>query len=95
MSTLHTVNKSPSTEHIDKCLSLVMPGDAILLIEDGVYCIQLTKKLLSHEGIKLYCLQEDLIARGLVDKKPSEIETVNSNGFVDLCIRHDRCMNWF
>ncbi len=38
-STLHTVNKSPfSSEALASCLRVVWPGDAILLMEDGVYC---------------------------------------------------------
>jgi tRNA 2-thiouridine synthesizing protein B len=39
LSTLHTVNKSPfSSEALASCLRVVRPGDAILLMEDGVYC---------------------------------------------------------
>ncbi|MFK7863973.1 MAG: sulfurtransferase complex subunit TusB [Pseudohongiellaceae bacterium] len=95
MSTLHTVNKSPAEGLIQECLKLTSPGDALLLIEDGVYCIQLAETLFSKKEIKVYCLRDDLVARGLHDKKLSEIETVNMSDFVDLCVSHNRCMNWF
>jgi len=38
MTTLHTVNKFHLTSPaLQSCFSVVSPGDAILLIEDGVY----------------------------------------------------------
>jgi len=38
MSTLHTVNKSPfATGALVSCLNHCKDGDAILMIEDGVY----------------------------------------------------------
>ena len=38
MSTLHTVNKSPfGNGTLLSCLNHCKPGDAVLLIEDGVY----------------------------------------------------------
>lgn len=95
MSTLHTVSKPPSTGLIGECLSLAAPGDAILLIEDGVYCTEQPDFLDQYSGIKIYCLREDLIARGLGDRKLGTVETVNTAGFVDLCTEHKNCHNWF
>ena len=38
MSMLHTVNKSPFEKTtFESCLRHAMPGDAVLLFEDGVY----------------------------------------------------------
>lgn len=38
MTTLHTVNKFGLTSSaLDSCLRVALPGDAILLLEDGVY----------------------------------------------------------
>lgn len=38
MTTLHTVNKFGLTSSaLDSCLRVALPGDAILLMEDGVY----------------------------------------------------------
>ena len=38
MSTLHTVNKSPfTTQALLSCLNHAKAGDAVLMIEDGVY----------------------------------------------------------
>jgi len=38
MSTLHTVNKSPfDRSSLETCLRLAGKGNAVLLLEDGVY----------------------------------------------------------
>lgn len=95
MSTLHTVSKPPSSGLLSDCLSVALPGDAILLIEDGVYCTQQPASLSHRSEIKVYCLREDLIARGLGERKLGTVETVNTAGFVDLCAEHRNCLNWF
>lgn len=95
MSTLHTLSKAPSFGLLETCLNIIQAGDAVLLIEDGVYHCQQPTALSNMAGIKFYCLREDLIARGLGERKLDEIETVNTQGFVDLCVRHDGIVNWF
>lgn len=95
MSTLHTLSKAPSFGLLETCLSIIQAGDAVLFIEDGVYHCQQLEQLLDKAEIKYYCLREDLIARGLIDRKLGAIETVNTQGFVDLCVRHDGVVNWF
>jgi tRNA 2-thiouridine synthesizing protein B len=95
MSTLHTLSKAPSFGLLNTCLSIIQTGDAVLLIEDGVYHCQQPAQLLKKAGVKFYCLREDLIARGLIDRKLGAIETVSTQGFVDLCVSHDGIVNWF
>lgn len=95
MSTLHTVSKAPSFKLLETCLSIIQAGDAIIFIEDGVYHCRQPTVVLENTEIKFYCLREDLIARGLIDRKLGAIETVNTHGFVDLCARHDGIVNWF
>lgn len=95
MSTLHTLSKAPSSGLLETCLDIIQTGDAVLFLEDGVYHCQQPTALLKIEGVKFYCLREDLIARGLSDRKLGAIETVNTQGFVDLCVHHDGIVNWF
>lgn len=95
MSTLHTLSKTPSTGLLQSCLSVAQPGDAILFIEDGVYHSQESRVQLANHEFKFYCLREDLIARGLIDRRLGTAETVNTQGFVELCVEHDSIVNWF
>ena len=68
---LHTVNKSPFTDNsLQSCIRCCQAGQAILLIEDGVYGAldkTTTSNLLSavDTTVSLYVLAEDLDARGI------------------------------
>ena len=95
MSNLHTLSKAPSVSLLDTCLSIIQAGDAVLFIEDGVYHCQQSTELLGNSEVKFYCLREDLIARGLIVRNLDVIATVNTQGFVDLCVQHDGIVNWF
>lgn len=93
MTTLHILNKS-SLKHdatID-CLRSVDKGDAILLIEDGVYLSQ--RSHIAKRAISIYALQHDLHMRGLSPMQ-GRIQIVDDAGFVDLCGRFDKTISWF
>ena len=74
---LHTVNKSPyASQCLADCLNRVASGDAVILIEDGVYgtnfanspdLISLKETILKllEFPVKFYALQADVEARGL------------------------------
>ena len=70
MSILHTVNKSPFEKNtLESCLNHAREGDAVLLIEDGVYgAVKGTKVaevITAKNGdIRVYVLGPDLAARG-------------------------------
>lgn len=101
MSTLHTVNKSPfATQSLLSCLNHCKDGDAVLMIEDGVYGglsgTGLTD-IIAQKGktVALYVLSPDLSARGLdASRVISGVEGVDYAGFVDLVARHDRTQAW-
>ncbi|MDF1717910.1 MAG: sulfurtransferase complex subunit TusB [Sulfitobacter sp.] len=101
MSTLHTVNKSPFTNGaLLSCLKHCKPGDAVLLIEDGVYGALAGSSVAgavsdSLEDVTLYVLGGDASARGLDDGKVlSGAKTVGYDGFVDLVVDHARTQAW-
>ncbi len=101
MSTLHTVNKSPfANATLKSCLNHCTDGDAVLMIEDGVYGAlagsQVSDAVLAKAGaVSLYVLSPDAQARGLAPEKClSEISGVDYDGFVDLVTRHDRTQAW-
>ncbi|GKY86402.1 sulfurtransferase complex subunit TusB [Sinisalibacter aestuarii] len=101
MSTLHTVNKSPfTTQALVSCLNHAKPGDAILMIEDGVYGglggTGLTEIIAEFgKNVSLYVLSPDLAARGFdAGRLIGEVEGVDYDGFVDLVTKHDRTQAW-
>ena len=101
MSTLHTVNKSPfATGTLLSCLNHCKPGDAVLLIEDGVYGALEGSSVAGNVraslgSVALYVLQGDVNARGLdAGKILQDVKSVGYDGFVDLVAEHDRTQSW-
>ncbi len=101
MSTLHTVNKSPfSTQTLLSCLNHCKDGDAVLMIEDGVYGglagTGLSDAVQARAGsIAIHVLNEDAQARGLDTARLLDgVSAIDYDGFVDLVAQHDRTQSW-
>nr|AFI78396.1 intracellular sulfur oxidation protein DsrH [uncultured bacterium ws101A12] len=101
MSTLHTVNKSPfSTQTLLSCLNHCKDGDAVLMIEDGVYGALASSGLADAVrakagSVSLYVIVGDAEARGIAGGKLlSEVTGIGYDGFVDLVAEHDRTQAW-
>jgi len=99
MSILHTVSKSPFQKNdLRSCLAHANAGDAVLLIEDGVYgAISGTDigQQVSSADASIYVLGGDLAARGIASEKIAEgITVVGYDGFVDLAAEHSAVNSW-
>ncbi len=101
MSILHTVNKSPFEKSTFRsCLDHAKSGDAVLLIEDGVYAATkgtaAAKLIAARNGdLALYALAADLAARGISETSVIEgVSVVDYGGFVDLVAGHDVSQAW-
>lgn len=101
MSTLHTVNKSPfATQTLQSCLDHAKDGDAVLMIEDGVYGAakgtSMAGAIAAKTGsITIYALSPDLEARGIESGRLIEgVKSVDYAGFVELAAKHDRANAW-
>ncbi len=97
MSILHVVNKSPYEKNsLEVCIGYYQDGDAILLIEDGVYAAMATGKFASAlAGKDLNVLRADLSARGIADDKVVDgAKLVDYGGFVDLVGSHGKVQSW-
>ena len=101
MSILHTVNKSPFEKSTFKsCIDHAKSGDAVLLIEDGVYAATrgtTAQSLITARNgdLALYALGADLEARGISEGSLIEgISVVDYGGFVDLVTKHDVSQAW-
>lgn len=98
---LHTVNKSPfQTSTLKSCLQHTQKGDAVLLIEDGVFG---ALKGTDASGdvwsrrveVQFYVLEPDLAARGLAkDRLIEGINLIDYAGFVDLAAKHKASQAW-
>ncbi|MEB0042089.1 MULTISPECIES: sulfurtransferase complex subunit TusB [unclassified Pseudomonas] len=98
MSTLHVLSHSPFTDsRLTSCLRLLGTEDAILLCGDAAYGLRQDcapfKALEAHSAsLKLFVLEEDLIARNLA--LPLWAESVDYPGFVALSMRFDKVNTW-
>lgn len=88
--TLHLVNKPPSNPALRSCLASVQAGDAVLLLEGGVYCVGCDVP----DGVRMYALSADLRARGFADRLPDRVAAVDDAGFVALACEHKPIVTW-
>ena len=97
---LHIVNKSPfQTRTLDTCLRMAQPGNALLLIEDGIYAATVGSATEEHirascATLKIYALQPDMDARGVTAKLIDGVTLVDYAGFVDLTVEHPTSHSW-
>jgi tRNA 2-thiouridine synthesizing protein B len=97
MSILHLVNKSPYERNsMATCAGYAKDGDAVLLIEDGVYAaIKGGKAADTLAGLDVSVLGPDLAARGIGEDKLIEgVSVVDYAGFVDLTVAKDKVQSW-
>lgn len=94
---LHTLSTSPSSAAFAECLRLVAPGDALLLLGDGVYAALAqtpARAQLDAAGIELYILHPDAAAAGVLSALDG-ITEVDMDGFVALSERFPRQLAWY
>lgn len=94
---LHTLMQSPWQSDIHGRLALLSPGDDLLLLQDGVLAAVAEgawSQVLLDSPATVYVLEDDLIARGLVEQISTNIRKVDYNGFIELTIRHPQQLNW-
>jgi tRNA 2-thiouridine synthesizing protein B len=97
---LHIVNKSPSqTRTLESCLRMSQDGQALLLIEDGVYAATTRSPAAAAlreatQRLKVYALQPDLEARGVHTAVIEGVTLVDYGGFVDLVAEHTTSHSW-
>ena len=87
---LHLINKSPfQTSTLASCLRMAQPGNAVLLIEDGIYAATSgasTEPLVraASSRLKFYALKPDTEARGVTAKLMAGVTLVDYVGFPHL-----------
>ncbi|MDO6563090.1 sulfurtransferase complex subunit TusB [Amphritea sp. 1_MG-2023] len=98
MTTLHVINKTPSeSSALRDSLIAMSDGDALLLIENGVYA---TLPAYSEHfsrltaNVQCYLLTDDAQARGLNDLN-QDFCGIDYDGFVELSCRYSKVVSWF
>lgn len=87
---LYTVNKSGTDSHaLAACIERACEGDVILLIENAVFSavkLQTSTAFQNlNEGVSVFVLMPDMLARGLAVERCYEfIQPVDYAGFVEL-----------
>lgn len=87
---LHIIN---NTNILQNCLATTQADDHILLIENGVLDI-LTTNFSQFKNIHFYALEADINARGLQDKIPTNLTSLNYEEFVELTVKYFPIRNW-
>ncbi len=97
---LFIISQSPfAANALQSCLQHAPAGSALLLIENGVYAALANSQIAGQpipfqQLYKVYALQEDLAARGLLLQVLSEIAVIDYDGFVELTLQHEQIINW-
>jgi sulfur relay protein TusB/DsrH len=97
MSTLHTLNASSRTHHalVSRLLCSASTGDAVLLIENGVYNLSDADFLqtLAQKNVSVYFLAIDAQARGLTINTALATPADDAQ-FVMLACEHSKVISW-
>ena len=94
---LHTLNAPPNSAAFHDCLAAIAPGDALLLLGDGVYCaLGATPACdaILRCGAQLYALDKDARAAGII-AAPDTVTITDMTGFVALTARYPRQLAWY
>jgi tRNA 2-thiouridine synthesizing protein B len=98
---LHILRHSPATHASFNCwLRTVSPGQGLLLIEEAVYgLLPETRPAdalnLLPSSIRLYALDDDVLARGLaLDELPLRVTVIDYLQMVELCTTFDKVVSW-
>lgn len=98
MMTLHVINKTPSeSSALQDSLSAISDGDALLLIENGVYAA--VPAYAEHftrlpKAVQCYLLKDDAQARGIHNLN-QDFGAIDYDGFVELSCRYHKVVSWF
>ena len=93
----YTLLQSPWQCDLDSLLLLLQEGDDLLLMQDGVTAALADSQMLlklSTSPATIWVLDEDVVARGLVEQISSSIARLDYNGFVALTEKHQQHVAW-
>ncbi|WP_435807354.1 sulfurtransferase complex subunit TusB [Shewanella psychromarinicola] len=97
----HIQTSTMSDDALNTCLRYIHPTDSILLSSDAVNCLLQTQWQQRLANIKLFVLQDDVVARGLFErlmmlanKTASSFDIIDYSQFVEQSLLHDKVITW-
>lgn len=95
--TLHIINKDLSHYQLyQQCLDSMAQGDAIILIESAVFSLcDNNNTTLLNLAAPIYALENDVLARGLIESVPPAVLLADDSTFVELCASYKKTISWF
>ncbi|NAW66232.1 sulfurtransferase complex subunit TusB [Photobacterium halotolerans] len=94
---LHMIFSSPfQNRALQQCVAQLLPGDEIVLLQDGVVAATAPGQLDSalKQAAAVYVLETDILARGLAGRVTADVEVIDHDMLVALTVRHPNCMKW-
>ncbi len=96
---LHTLNKPPRAPAAIACLEVLASSsedrNSLLLLEDGVYMADNSnKELVRQVSTRIYALDVDIKARGLVHRVLPSVKVISYADFVQLVVDHKMTKAW-
>lgn len=91
--TLHCVVRGPHAPALRLAISMALPGDALLLLQDGVFAAFDEVPSLPA-GVVGHVLMSDVLRRGLDPQRIRGFVAVDEAGFVALAARLSRQVCW-
>lgn len=94
---LHTLNASPAQPAFADCVAVMQPGDAVVLMGDGVYAAlggTAALEKLQSKGAELYLLGTDALVAG-VTAAARTVNVIDMDGLVALTERFPRQQAWY
>jgi sulfur relay protein TusB/DsrH len=90
---LHTLEAGPGTPAAQQCLRSLSPGDALLLLGDGVYA-GLTAIALAAP-CPVYALLDDIQSAGVGNMLADGVRRASMDDFVQLTEQSSRQVSWY
>lgn len=94
---LHTLINSPFRCDFSALLRMLVEGDDVLLLQDGVLAAvegSASLESLRKAPVSLFVLTDDIQARGLSAQISANVTIVSYNDFVALAVKHPQQMTW-
>ena len=94
---LHTLNATAGSDAFKDCLRSAAPGDAIVLLGDGVYNAlagTAARDALDKNPARVLALDTDVQAAG-VDQRLGDLELLDMDGLVALSEYYPRQLAWY
>jgi sulfur relay protein TusB/DsrH len=93
---LHIINKSPHQHAtLNDALPFINASDAVMLIDDGVYCASTLSSATALLNTKaaIFALTDDIETRGITGN--AAIAIVNMEKFVEIAFNADKTISWY